>query len=199
MGGDRRVIGFDNIELITDRQLRTNLDKIRRVKRAWPDRALVVSIMVPCEERSWRRVLPMVEDTGCDGLELQVCTTAMVCGFKIVQDMCSGLSNFMDEQGYTGVAQMVGRAVPSVTGWSNLNLNHVEKAVINQDNCIRCGRCHVACEDTSHRAISASKDGKRDHPPQPSDEPGLPGGQRSRDDAGLRPIMFHLSQRRSFS
>jgi dihydropyrimidine dehydrogenase (NAD+) subunit PreA len=67
----------------------------------------------------------------------------------------------MDEQGYTSVAQMVGKAVPSVTGWSNLNLNHVEKAVINQDLCIQCGRCHVACEDTSHQAITATRDGKR--------------------------------------
>ena len=36
---DRRVIGFNNIELITDRPLQTNLDEIRRVKRDWPDRA----------------------------------------------------------------------------------------------------------------------------------------------------------------
>ena len=55
LGPDRRVIGFNNIELITDRPLRTNLDEIRRVKRDWPDRALVVSLMVPCEERRGRR------------------------------------------------------------------------------------------------------------------------------------------------
>jgi dihydropyrimidine dehydrogenase (NAD+) subunit PreT len=70
LGNDRRVIGFNNIELISDRPLQTNLDEIRRVKRAWPDRAVVVSIMVPCEEASWKRILPMVEDTGCDGIEL---------------------------------------------------------------------------------------------------------------------------------
>jgi hypothetical protein len=70
LGPDRRVIGFNNIELITDRPLRTNLDEIRRVKRAWPDRALVVSLMVPCEERAWKAILGMVEDTGADGVEL---------------------------------------------------------------------------------------------------------------------------------
>ncbi len=308
LGDDRRVIGFNNIELISDRPLQTNLDEIRRVKRDWPDRAMVVSIMVPCEEESWKRILPMVEDTGCDGIELnfgcphgmsergmgssvgqvpayiemvarwcktyttlpvivkltpnitdvryparaakqggadavslintlnsimgvnlesmtmlpsvgktgshggycgtavkpialnmvaeiardtqtaglpisgigginnwrdaaefialgcgnvQVCTAAMVYGFKIVQDMCDGLSNFMDAQGYTSVSQMVGKALPSITGWSNLNMNHVEKAVINQDSCIQCGRCYVVCEDTSHQAISAASNGKR--------------------------------------
>jgi dihydropyrimidine dehydrogenase (NAD+) subunit PreA len=33
--------------------------------------------------------------------------------------------------------------------------------VIDQDLCIKCGRCHIACEDTSHQAITAMKDGKR--------------------------------------
>src|SRR5256885_8141408 len=37
------------------------------------------------------------------------------------------------------------------------SLNHIEKAVINQDSCIQCGRCHVACEDTSHQAITDRK------------------------------------------
>jgi dihydropyrimidine dehydrogenase (NAD+) subunit PreA len=67
---DRRLIGFNNIELITDRPLRVNLDEIRRVKRNWPDRALVVSLMVPCEEAAWKSIVAMVEDTGADGIEL---------------------------------------------------------------------------------------------------------------------------------
>jgi dihydropyrimidine dehydrogenase (NAD+) subunit PreA len=92
---------------------------------------------------------------------VQVCTAAMVYGFKIVQDMADGLSNFMDEQGCTSVAQMVGRAVPSIVNWNQLNLNHVEKAVIDQDLCIQCGRCHVVCEDTSHQAIFAQVNGQR--------------------------------------
>src|ERR1039458_2628771 len=40
-GADRRVIGFNNIELITDRALDVNLREIKQVKRDWPDRALV--------------------------------------------------------------------------------------------------------------------------------------------------------------
>jgi dihydropyrimidine dehydrogenase (NAD+) subunit PreA len=308
MSQDRRVIGLNNIELITDRPLRTNLEEIRRVKRAWPDRAMIVSLMVPCTEESWKNILPMVEDSGADGIELnfgcphgmsergmgsavgqvpeyiqmvtawckqysklpvivkltpnitdvrhparaakaggadavslintinsvmgvdldrmvmhpstdgwgshggycgpavkpiaqnmvaeiardpqtaglpisgiggittwrdaaeyialgcgtvQVCTAAMVYGFKIVQDMCSGLSNYMDEKGYATIDAMRGLAVPSVKNWNQLNLNYVEKAVIKQDSCIQCGRCHVVCEDTSHQAIYASKEGKR--------------------------------------
>ena len=44
---DRRVIGFNNIELISARPLQVNLDEIRRVKRDFPDRAMIVSLMVP--------------------------------------------------------------------------------------------------------------------------------------------------------
>jgi len=308
MGPDRRVQGLNNIELITDRSLAINLEEIARVKRNWPDRAVVVSLMVPCNEDSWKRILPMVEDTGADGIELnfgcphgmsergmgaavgqvpeyiemvtrwckqyskmpvivkltpnitdirfparaakaggadavslintinsimgvdldtmimspstggkgshggycgpavkpialnmvaeiardretaglpisgiggistwrdaaeyialgcgtvQVCTAAMVYGFRIVEDMISGLSNFMDQKGYASIADFQGSAVPTVSDWRYLNLKHIDKAVINQDLCIQCGRCHVACEDTSHQAITAFKDGQR--------------------------------------
>ena len=40
------------------------------MKRDWPDRAMVVSLMVPCDEESWRTILPLVEETGADGVEL---------------------------------------------------------------------------------------------------------------------------------
>ena len=67
---DRRVIGFNNIELITDRPLKTNLDEIRQIKTDWPDRALVVSVMFPMNKETWAKYVPMIEDTGADGLEL---------------------------------------------------------------------------------------------------------------------------------
>ncbi|WP_226780940.1 NAD-dependent dihydropyrimidine dehydrogenase subunit PreA [Oceaniglobus trochenteri] len=304
-GADRRLLGLNNIELITDRPLEVNLREIKQVKRDWPDRAMVVSIMVPCEEAAWKAILPHVEDTGADGIELnfgcphgmsergmgsavgqvpeyvemvarwckqntrmpvivkltpnitdvrtsaraavrggadavslintinsitsvdldsmspepsidgkgshggycgpavkpialhmvadiardpecngipisgiggvttwrdaaefmalgagnvQVCTAAMTYGFKIVSEMKSGLSQWMDEKGYTSVAQVSGRAVPNVTDWQFLNLNYVAKAKIDQDLCIKCGRCFAACEDTSHQAIAMSDD-----------------------------------------
>ncbi|HJU40000.1 MAG TPA: NAD-dependent dihydropyrimidine dehydrogenase subunit PreA, partial [Tahibacter sp.] len=66
----QRIAGLNNIELITDRPLAVNLAEIRQVKRDWPDRAMIVSIMVPCEEGAWKAILPRVEDTGADGIEL---------------------------------------------------------------------------------------------------------------------------------
>ena len=92
---------------------------------------------------------------------VQVCTAAMVYGFKIVQEMIDGLSEYMDSMGFATTAAFQGRALPTVTDWQYLNLNAISKAVIDQEKCIECGRCHIACEDTSHQAISAVKDGKR--------------------------------------
>ena len=304
-GADRRLLGLNNIELITDRPLEINLREIKSVKRDYKDRAMIISLMVPCDEISWRDILAHVEDTEADGVELnfgcphgmaergmggavgqvpdyiemitrwckmhtrmpvivkltpnisdirkpaeaakrggadavslintinsitsvnlddfapepmidgkgthggycgpavkpialnmvaeiarsretyglpisgiggittwrdaaefmalgagnvQVCTAVMTYGFKIVSEMISGLSDYMDTKGMTSTADLVGRAVPNVTDWQYLNLNYVTKAVINQDDCIKCGRCYAACEDTSHQAISMSAD-----------------------------------------
>ena len=104
---------------------------------------------------TWRDAAEYIS-LGCGNV--QVCTAVMTYGFKIVQEMISGLSEWMDEKGYTSVEQVVGRAIPNVTDWKYLNLNYVAKAKINQDDCIKCGRCYAACEDTSHQAIAMSAD-----------------------------------------
>jgi len=92
---------------------------------------------------------------------VQICTAAMVYGFKIIDDLTDGLSSFLDDKGMRSVTELVGKAVPSVTDWQYLNLNHIEKAFIDQDLCIQCGRCHIVCEDTSHQAITNMVDGVR--------------------------------------
>ena len=306
-GPDRRVLGLNNIELITDRPLGVNLEEITRVKKDYPNHAVIVSIMVPCEEQAWKDILPKVEATGADGIELnfgcphgmsergmgaavgqvpeyiemvtgwckkyyskpvivkltpnitdvrlpaaaakrggadavslintinsivsvdldsmspepsingkgthggycgpavkpiamsmvseiarapatagfpisgiggvttwrdaaeyialgcgnvQVCTAAMTYGFKVVQEMITGLSQWMDEKGHKSIQDFMGAAIPNTTDWQYLDLNYVAKAVINQDDCISCGRCYAACEDTSHQAIVMSDDRK---------------------------------------
>jgi len=65
----RRLMGLNNIELITDRPLEVNLKEIREVKKRFPDRAVVVSLMAE-SKRDWQELIRRAEDTGCDGLEL---------------------------------------------------------------------------------------------------------------------------------
>jgi dihydropyrimidine dehydrogenase (NAD+) subunit PreA len=50
--------------------------------------------------------------------------------------------------------------VPNTTDWKYLDMNYQVIAHIDQDKCIQCGKCHIACEDTSHQAIARLVDGK---------------------------------------
>ena len=99
-GPDRRVLGFNNIELITDRPLELNLQEIKQVKRDWKDRALVVSLMVPCVEESWKAILKQVEETEADGIELNF-----------------GCPHGMSERGMGSAVGQVPEYVEMVTRW----------------------------------------------------------------------------------
>jgi dihydropyrimidine dehydrogenase (NAD+) subunit PreA len=92
---------------------------------------------------------------------VQVCTAAMHHGFRIVEDMIDGLANWMDEKSYPAVGDVRGRAVRNYVHWNDLNLNYKIVAKIDQDLCIKCGLCHIGCEDTSHQAIAALRDGNQ--------------------------------------
>ena len=66
----RRMMGFNNIELVSDRSLDENLSEVRQVKQEFPDRAVIVSLMVESDRGRWHDMVGQVEETGCDGLEL---------------------------------------------------------------------------------------------------------------------------------
>ncbi len=100
----QRMIGFNNIELITDRPLQVNLDEITAVKRAWPDRALVVSLMVPCNEQAWKEILQKTEQTGCDGVELNF-----------------GCPHGMSERGMGAAVGQVPEYIQQVTEWCKIH------------------------------------------------------------------------------
>ncbi len=101
---------------------------------------------------------PTAEFMALGAGNVQVCTAAMTHGFKIVEDMISGLDNWMDSKGYKTLDDFHGRAVPNFVEWQDLNMNFKTIAAIDQDLCIQCGKCHVACEDTSHQSIAALRD-----------------------------------------
>jgi dihydropyrimidine dehydrogenase (NAD+) subunit PreA len=84
---------------------------------------------------------------------LQVCTAVMHYGFRIVEDMKDGLSDYLDSKGYASVNELIGKAVHNVSDWQVLNLNYKRIARIDYDKCINCNLCYVACEDGAHQAI----------------------------------------------
>ncbi len=68
--GGTKVAGFNNVELITDRPLSVNLKEMYEVKKRFGDRAVIASLMVPCERKSWHDIVLKVQDAGADGVEL---------------------------------------------------------------------------------------------------------------------------------
>jgi dihydropyrimidine dehydrogenase (NAD+) subunit PreA len=68
--GNRRMLGMNNIELITDRPLEDNLKEIREVKRKFPDRTIVASLMMEPKRERWHELVKRVQDVGVDGFEL---------------------------------------------------------------------------------------------------------------------------------
>ena len=66
----RKVVGLNNIELITDRPLSVNLAEIRRTKQAHPRHALWVSLMEESKRDAWHDLVKQTQDAGADGLEL---------------------------------------------------------------------------------------------------------------------------------
>ena len=300
--GNQRMVGLNNVELISDRPIEINLREIAEVKRAWPDRAVIVSAMVESKRESWADIVRRIEDTGADGIELnygcphgmsergmgsavgqvpeyceqittwvkesasipvivkltpnitsivhparaavaakadgislintinsimgidletletvpsiggkgghggyagpavkpialnmisevardaavvesrtpisgmggittwrdaaeflllgatslQVCTAAMHYGFRIIDDLCDGLSCWMDSKGYRTIDELVGRSLHRISDFKNFDLAFAAVARINEDKCIKCNLCYVACNDTAHQCI----------------------------------------------
>src|SRR5205085_9746962 len=69
-GAGKRMIGLDNIGLITDRPLEVNLREIRECKRKYPKHTVIVSLMVESKREAWHEIVKRAQDTGCDGFEL---------------------------------------------------------------------------------------------------------------------------------
>ena len=64
------VIGFENIELISDRPIDVWLDEFRQIKKSIQNNILIASIMEEYEKSRWQELTRMVQDTGVDGFEL---------------------------------------------------------------------------------------------------------------------------------
>lgn len=69
---DSKVIGFENIELISDRPFQTWLEEFREIKKRWPNRVLVASIMEEYRKEAWVEIVERVQETGVDAFEMNL-------------------------------------------------------------------------------------------------------------------------------
>lgn len=84
---------------------------------------------------------------------VQVCTAVMHYGFRIVEHLIDGLTGWMRRKGFARPADFVGLSAGRITDWGNLDLNYKVVAEIDEDKCINCGLCYIACEDGCHQSI----------------------------------------------
>jgi dihydroorotate dehydrogenase subfamily 1 len=66
------VIGFQNIELISDRDFDTWLDELAQLKRDYPQKVLIASIMEEGNKDAWQEIVRRVQETGVDGFEMNL-------------------------------------------------------------------------------------------------------------------------------
>jgi dihydropyrimidine dehydrogenase (NAD+) subunit PreA len=297
--GGRRLVGINNIELISDRPTDVNIAEIRDVKRRYPNNAVVISLMVEAKREAWHEILARCNDTGADGYELnfgcphgmsergmgaavgqvpdyvqmitewvmekaampvlvkltpnvtdirfparaaraanadgvalintisslvgvnldtwaplpdvrgkgshggyagpavkpialnmvsqvaadpevgipvsgiggietwrdavdfllvgattvQVGTSVMHYGFRLIDDLVDGLSTYLRDKGLHSPSELVGRALPTITDWGHLDQEFRLLAQINQETCIHCNLCYAACNDGAHQAL----------------------------------------------
>jgi dihydropyrimidine dehydrogenase (NAD+) subunit PreA len=297
--GSRRIVGINNIELISDRPTDVNLAEIREVKKRYPNNAVILSLMVEAKREAWHEILAKGNDTGADGYELnfgcphgmsergmgaavgqvpdyvqmitewvmekaempvlvkltpnvtdiryparaaraakadgvalintissligvdldtwaplpnvrgkgthggyagpavkpialnmvsqvasdpevgipvsgiggietwrdavefllvgastvQVGTSVMHYGFRLVDDLVDGLSVYLRDRGLHSPSELVGKALPTLTDWGKLDQEFRLLAHINQEKCINCNLCYAACNDGAHQAI----------------------------------------------
>ena len=64
------MMGLNNIELITARPWDTNIREINETKKKYPKNVMVVSLMVESKKEAWQKAIKELNDTGCDGVEL---------------------------------------------------------------------------------------------------------------------------------
>ncbi|MCC8142288.1 MAG: NAD-dependent dihydropyrimidine dehydrogenase subunit PreA [Lachnospiraceae bacterium] len=96
---------------------------------------------------------------GCTNL--QVTTAVMQYGYRIVEDLISGLSHYMENHGIDRLEDLVGKALPSIIGAEDLDRSFMLLPEFNEDACVGCGRCYISCFDGGHQAIEFDPETRR--------------------------------------
>ena len=100
---------------------------------------------------TWRDALEFIQ-LGCRNV--QVCTAVMQYGYRIIDDLVSGLQHYMQERGISRLADLVGEELSRFITPTDLDRETIVFPKIDRERCIGCGRCYTSCMDGGHQAIS---------------------------------------------
>lgn len=120
--------------------------------------------------------IPGVQISGIGGIEtwedaaefillgarnLQVCTAIMEYGYRIIDDLKSGLAYYMEERGVDHLEDLVGLASENMLPAEELDRSYKVYPAFDMDKCVGCGRCYVSCYDGAHQALAWDEEKRR--------------------------------------
>ena len=100
---------------------------------------------------TWRDAVDFIQ-LGCRNV--QVCTAVMQYGYRIIDDLVSGLQTYLTERGFEKLDDLVGEQLPNFVRPSDLDRDTMVYPKVDHERCIGCGRCYISCMDGGHQAIA---------------------------------------------
>ncbi len=114
---NNKIMGLNNIELITDRPLEVNIKEMKEVKEKFPKHALIASMMFEKKEE-WHDCIKRCEDIGVDGFELNygcphgMCERGMGSAVGQNPDVCEKITSWVTE---VATKPVIVKLTPNVT------------------------------------------------------------------------------------
>ena len=105
---------------------------------------------------TWRDALEFLQ-LGCRNV--QVCTSVMQYGYRIIDDLILGMQTYLMERGMEHLEEVIGEQLPKFVLPSDLDRDTLVYPKFDYDKCIGCGRCYVSCRDGGHQAIEFLSEG----------------------------------------
>ncbi len=93
---------------------------------------------------------------GCSNI--QITTSVMEYGYRIIDDLIIGLSNFMSKNNFSSLSEVVGIALNNICSAEQLDRETVVYPKFDKEKCRNCKRCYISCYDAGHQAIEISND-----------------------------------------
>lgn len=99
---------------------------------------------------NWRDA---VEFISLGASNLQITTAVMQYGYRIIEDLISGLSLYMEDNGFEKLEDLVGIALNNIVMADKLDRSYMIYPCFNEDKCVGCGRCYISCCNGGHQAL----------------------------------------------
>ena len=89
---------------------------------------------------------------------VQICTEVMINGYGIINNLKSGLLNYLESKGFNDISELKNIAVPKITSHEKLNKKIQLYPSIDKEKCVSCGKCAKICSESEYHALSLNKD-----------------------------------------